>query len=107
LLVRRLDIERADRRQVSGTERRPYISAKQAFVAAIASLPQTRLRGSLKPPVEIFVERDLGAQHLAAEVAITQHLIKVCLGMSDRAADGSVVVPPATGLAVAAEEDAH
>ena len=101
LLIYRLDFERADCPEISGAERRPHISAQQAFVAAVAFLPQTRFRGGLKPPIEVFVERDLGTLYLAAEVVITQHLIKVGLGMADGAADGSAVVAPFTGLAVA------
>ena len=106
-LVHRLDIERADYRQVANAERWPHISAQQALVTAVAFLPQTRLRRSLEPPIEIFVQRDLGILYLAAEVVIVQHLIKVGLGMPGRAADGSVVVAPFAGLAVATEEDAH
>src|SRR5208337_1233996 len=99
--------ERADRRQVSSAERWPDISAQQAFVAAVAFLPQTRLRGGLEPTIEIFVERDLGTRYLAAEVAIPQHLIKVDLGVADGAADHAAVVASFAGLAVATEEDAH
>jgi hypothetical protein len=72
----RLDVERADCRQVSGAERWPNISAEQAFVAAVAFLPQTRFRRGLKPPIEIFIERDLHALHLAAEIAFAQPLLR-------------------------------
>jgi|SRR5271156_6725966 len=107
LLVRRLDIERADRRQVSGAERGPHISAQQALVAAVAFLPQTRFRSGLKPPIEIIVERDLGAFYVAAEIMLAQHLIKVGLGVADGAADNPAVVAAFAGFAVATEEDAH
>jgi len=51
LLVHRLDIERADRRQISGAERWPDIPAKQAFGASVAFLLQMRFRCRLKPPI--------------------------------------------------------
>ena len=59
LLINRLDVERADRSKVSGAERGADISAKQAFVAAVAFLPQTRFRGGLEPAIQVFIERDL------------------------------------------------
>jgi len=107
LLVYRLDIERADCRQISGAERWPDISAQQAFVAAVAFLPQARFRGGLKPAIQVFVQCGLHTFHLAAEVALAQHLIKVGLGMSHRAADNPAVVAPLASFAVAAEKDAH
>jgi hypothetical protein len=106
-LVYGLNIERADCRQISGAERGPDISAQQALVAAVAFLPQARLRGGLEPLIEIFVERDLGILYLAAEVAITQHLIKVGLGMADGATDNPAVVAPFAGFVIAPEKDAH
>ena len=102
----RLDIERADCRQISGAERGADIPAKQAFIAAVAFLPQTRFRRGLEPAIEVFVERDLGL-YLAAKVAIPQHLIKEGLGMSDGAVNHTAVVAPFAGFVVAAEEDAH
>jgi hypothetical protein len=107
LLVHRLDVERADCRQISGAERWPDISAQQALVAAVTFLPQAWFRGSLKPPIEVFIQSYVGAVNLAAEVTITQHLIKVGLGVPDGTADNPAVVAPLTGFAVATEEDAH
>ena len=60
-LVYRLDIQRADCRQISGAERGPHISAQQAFIAAVAFLPQTRLRSGLEPPIQVFVQSEIGA----------------------------------------------
>ena len=90
-MVHGLDIERAYCREISGAEREPHISAKQGFVAAVAFLPQTRLRGGLEPPIEIFVERDLGILYLAADVMLAQYLIKVGLRMLDWTADDLAV----------------
>jgi len=70
LLVHRLDIERADRRQISGAERWPDIPAKQAFGASVAFLPQMRFRCRLKPPIQVFVQSDIRAVHPTAEVML-------------------------------------
>jgi len=107
VVVYRLNIERADCGQISGAERGADVSAKQAFVAAVTFLPQTRFRRGLKPTIKIIVEGGLGTLYLAAEVAITQHLIKVGLGMPGGAMDHAAVVAPFAGFAVATEEDAH
>jgi hypothetical protein len=75
VLVYGLNIARADCRQISGAEYGPDISAQQAFVAAIAFLPQTWFGGGLEPPIEMFVQSKIGALFLAAEIMLTQHLI--------------------------------
>src|SRR5579862_6591369 len=51
---------------------------REAGLAAVAFLPQTRRRGGLKPPLEIFVQSDILA---VAEVTLAEHLIKASLGM--------------------------
>ena len=107
LLIRGLDIERADCRQISGAERWPHITAKQAFIAAIAFLPQTRFRSGLEPPIEVFIQSDVGAVYLATEVVLAQHLINVVLGMADGAADNPAVVAPFAVFAIAAKVHAH
>ncbi|MGA8212984.1 MAG: hypothetical protein WB799_05280 [Candidatus Sulfotelmatobacter sp.] len=61
LLVDRLDIERADCPEISGAERGPEVSAEKVFIAAVAFLPQTRLRGGLKPLIQVFVQSEIGA----------------------------------------------
>jgi len=81
--------------------------ARDRCEAASAFLPQTRLRSGLEPSIEIFVQGKIGAFYLAAEIMLTQHLIKVGLGMADGAADNPAVVAPFSGFVVAAEEDAH
>ncbi|MFZ2003356.1 MAG: hypothetical protein WBV26_00970 [Candidatus Sulfotelmatobacter sp.] len=70
LLVHRLDIERADRRQISGAERWPDIPAKQAFGASLTFLPQTRFRCRLKPPIQVFVQSDIREVQPTAEVML-------------------------------------
>ncbi len=107
ILVHRLDIEWADCRQISGAERWPNISAQQAFIAAVTFLPQTRFRGGLEPPIEIFGQGKIGAFYLAAEIMLMQHPIKVGLGMAGGAMNHTAVVAPFSGLVVAAEEDSH
>lgn len=103
-LVHRLDIERADCRQISFAERGPDISAQQAFIASGAFLTQTRLRHGPEPAIQVFVQRDWCALHPATKVAITEHLLKVGLGMPDGAADNPAVVAPFADLAAAPEE---
>jgi hypothetical protein len=73
----------------------------------VAFLPQTRLRSGLEPSIEVLIQSDVGAVHLAPKVAIAQHLIKVVLGMADGAADNPAVVAPFAGSAIAPKEDAH
>jgi hypothetical protein len=42
--------------------------------------------------IKVFVQGDLRSLHLAARVALAQHLIQIFLRVPDGAADGAVVV---------------
>jgi hypothetical protein len=82
------------------------VAPQQALVTAITPLAEFRFRSCIQPPIEKFIQRNLGSFEPAAQVAFAQHFRQVFLGAARSAVDRAIVVAPLPGFALAAEEDA-
>ena len=79
---------------------------KSASSAPRRCLQRTHRHSLLQPPIEKFIQRNLGSFEPAAQVAFAQHFRQVFLGAARSAVDRAIVVAPLPGFALAAEEDA-
>jgi hypothetical protein len=99
-----LNLERSDGRQDISAKHGSDIPPEQALVTSIAFLTQFRFCSGIEPAIEKLIQRNLGSLESPAQVALAQHSREVFLGTAGGAVDGTVVITPSAGIALATEE---
>jgi hypothetical protein len=90
-------------RQQSFAQARANVSAQHAFVVLAGLLSHPGFHSCLKPAIKIFVECDLCAFQIAAQVAFAQPPGQVCLRFPHGTVDGSIVVFAFVSFLIAAQ----